>query len=197
MNVIDTLLRAQLTVMALPDPAPIQPPGTAELTSIMGWAKWIALAVCILGLIAAGAVDEQHRGARRAVSRPLREMQPAAAGGREPTLRRIGRRDAPRLGAGEDIEAGKARQSKERRHDGSVRMRPHITRRRTRRFPHRLRPSRSSSSRSTAFFAASPCGFSVSDCFSTRRACGLRSSFSRVKPSPVIAAKWRGSSFSV
>lgn len=56
MNMIDTLLRAQLTVMALPDPAPIQPPGTAGLTSIMGWAKWIALAVCILGLIAAGAM---------------------------------------------------------------------------------------------------------------------------------------------
>ena len=45
-----------MAVMALPDPAPIQPPGTAGLTSIMGWAKWIALAVCILGLIAAGAM---------------------------------------------------------------------------------------------------------------------------------------------
>ncbi len=57
MNVIDTLLQVQLAVLAVPVvPDPIQPPGTAGLTSIMGWAKWIALAVCILGLIAAGAM---------------------------------------------------------------------------------------------------------------------------------------------
>ncbi|RAX21769.1 hypothetical protein DRB06_05355 [Actinomyces sp. Z5] len=40
----------------LPDPDPVQPPGTEGFTSIMGWAKWIALAVCILGLFAAGAL---------------------------------------------------------------------------------------------------------------------------------------------
>lgn len=56
MNIIDTLTRAQLVVAALPDPVPVQPPGTDGFTSIMGWAKWVALAVCILGLIAAGAM---------------------------------------------------------------------------------------------------------------------------------------------
>ena len=56
MNIIDTLTRAKLVVAALPDPVPVQPPGTDGFTSIMGWAKWVALAVCILGLIAAGAM---------------------------------------------------------------------------------------------------------------------------------------------
>lgn len=41
---------------AVPDPAPVQPPGTEGFTALMGWAKWVALAVCILGLIAAGAL---------------------------------------------------------------------------------------------------------------------------------------------
>lgn len=39
----------------LPNPDAIQPPGTEGFTAILGWAKWIALAVCILGLFAAGA----------------------------------------------------------------------------------------------------------------------------------------------
>ncbi|HLR97355.1 MAG TPA: hypothetical protein VK053_22730 [Jiangellaceae bacterium] len=43
-------------VSALPDPDPIQPPGTEGLTAILGWARWVALAVCILGLFAAGAL---------------------------------------------------------------------------------------------------------------------------------------------
>ncbi|WP_264032388.1 hypothetical protein [Cellulosimicrobium sp. SH8] len=40
----------------LPDPAPIQPPGTEGAVTILGWAKWVALIICILGLIAAGAM---------------------------------------------------------------------------------------------------------------------------------------------
>ena len=44
------------TQAGLPDPAPIQPPGTEGLTAILGWARWVALAVCILGLFAAGAL---------------------------------------------------------------------------------------------------------------------------------------------
>ena len=40
----------------VPDPAPVQPPGTEGLSAILGWAKWVALAVCVLGLIAAGAL---------------------------------------------------------------------------------------------------------------------------------------------
>ena len=30
--------------------------GTEGFTALMGWAKWVALAVCILGLFAAGAL---------------------------------------------------------------------------------------------------------------------------------------------
>jgi len=49
-----SLLATILT--AVPDPSPIQPPGTQGLTSIMGWVKWVALAICIIGLIVAGAM---------------------------------------------------------------------------------------------------------------------------------------------
>lgn len=45
-----------LVPMEIPDPDPIQPPGTEGFTAILGWAKWVALAVCILGLFAAGAL---------------------------------------------------------------------------------------------------------------------------------------------
>jgi hypothetical protein len=38
------------------DPAIKQPPGTQGINDVMGWAKWIALAVCILGLVVAGAL---------------------------------------------------------------------------------------------------------------------------------------------
>ena len=40
----------------VPDPDPVQPPGTEGFITIMGWGKWVALAICILGLIAAGAL---------------------------------------------------------------------------------------------------------------------------------------------
>ncbi len=40
----------------VPDPAPQQPPGTEAVTDLMGWFKWVALAVCMAGLIAAGAL---------------------------------------------------------------------------------------------------------------------------------------------
>lgn len=40
----------------VPNPAPIQPPGTDGFNTVMGWGKWVALAVCILGLFAAGAM---------------------------------------------------------------------------------------------------------------------------------------------
>lgn len=45
-----------LVPLQVPNPDPVQPPGTEGFTSIMGWAKWVALAVCVLGLIAAGAL---------------------------------------------------------------------------------------------------------------------------------------------
>lgn len=43
-------------LLAVPDPAPVQPPGTDGLIAIMGWVKWVALAICIIGLIVAGAM---------------------------------------------------------------------------------------------------------------------------------------------
>lgn len=46
----------QQVIAQVPDPDPIQPPGTEGFTSIMGWAKWVALAVCVLGLFAVGAL---------------------------------------------------------------------------------------------------------------------------------------------
>lgn len=52
----DLLLAASSHLATLPDPDPVQPPGTEGLTTLLGWVKWIGLAVCVLGLIAAGTV---------------------------------------------------------------------------------------------------------------------------------------------
>lgn len=41
---------------SLPDPDPVQPPGTGGIATAMGWLKWVALAVCIIGLLVAGAM---------------------------------------------------------------------------------------------------------------------------------------------
>ncbi|CEG87471.1 Hypothetical membrane protein [Propionibacterium freudenreichii] len=61
MSIAFTLTQVVTHIVALlplqvPNPAPVQPPGTQGFTSIMGWAKWVALAVCILGLFSAGAL---------------------------------------------------------------------------------------------------------------------------------------------
>lgn len=60
MSMLATVLAAGGDLLAvasaLPDPDPVQPPGTEGFTAVMGWAKWVALAVCILGLVAAGAL---------------------------------------------------------------------------------------------------------------------------------------------
>lgn len=45
-----------LLPLEVPSPKPIQPPGTEGFTTILGWAKWVALAICILGLFMAGAL---------------------------------------------------------------------------------------------------------------------------------------------
>ena len=52
----ELLLDASLRLSTLPDPDPVQPPGTEGLTTLLGWVKWIGLAVCVLGLIAAGTM---------------------------------------------------------------------------------------------------------------------------------------------
>lgn len=59
--ILETLLRtaAEMTSVfpaQVPDPAPIAPPGSDKFINIMAWAKWVALAIAVLGLIAAGAM---------------------------------------------------------------------------------------------------------------------------------------------
>jgi len=47
---------ATVLPMDIPNPAPVQPPGTNGFVTIMGWVKWVALAVCVIGIIVAGAL---------------------------------------------------------------------------------------------------------------------------------------------
>ncbi|MBB2925584.1 hypothetical protein [Cellulomonas cellasea] len=58
-----TLATAQV-ITAIPDPDAVQPPGTQGLTDILSWAKWVALAICLLGIFTAGALMaiNQRRG---------------------------------------------------------------------------------------------------------------------------------------
>ena len=51
-----TAVHVVLPWESVPNPPAVQPPGTEGFTTIMGWAKWVALAICILGLFAAGAL---------------------------------------------------------------------------------------------------------------------------------------------
>lgn len=57
---MSTLLLAAATAAeitaSLPNPDPVQPPGTGGISLAMGWLKWVALAVCIAGLLIAGAM---------------------------------------------------------------------------------------------------------------------------------------------
>ena len=61
MTVFNELLTQVATLpsllpLQLPDPDPVQPPGTEGFNDVMGWGTWVALAVCILALFAAGAM---------------------------------------------------------------------------------------------------------------------------------------------
>ncbi len=61
MSTLHTVIAATGDVLAalpatVPNPDAVQPPGTEGFVTIMGWGKWVALAVCILGLIVAGAL---------------------------------------------------------------------------------------------------------------------------------------------
>ena len=61
MTVFNELLTQVATLpsllpLQLPDPDPVQPPGTEGFNDVMGWGKWVALAICILALFAAGAM---------------------------------------------------------------------------------------------------------------------------------------------
>lgn len=46
----NTLIAADITV-----PAPVQPPGTAGLITVLGWGAWIVTLVCIAGIFAVAA----------------------------------------------------------------------------------------------------------------------------------------------
>lgn len=35
---------------------PSQPPGTDRLSDVMGWVKWVALAICVIGIMVGGAL---------------------------------------------------------------------------------------------------------------------------------------------
>lgn len=56
-RIVDALA---LLPLQIPNPAPIQPPGTEGLLVIMGWGKWVALGICILSLFATGALMGFH-----------------------------------------------------------------------------------------------------------------------------------------
>lgn len=61
MSTLHSVIATATDILAIlpsqvPNPDPVQPPGTEGLTTIMGWAKWVALAICVLGLMAAGAL---------------------------------------------------------------------------------------------------------------------------------------------
>ncbi|GAB3918929.1 hypothetical protein GCM10011575_28970 [Microlunatus endophyticus] len=45
-----------LIPLDIPNPPAKMPAGLNGFTTIMGWAKWVALAVCVLGLVAAGGM---------------------------------------------------------------------------------------------------------------------------------------------
>lgn len=48
--------QAIIWIADIPNPEPGQPPGTGGFSDLISWVKWVALAVCLAGLIAAGAM---------------------------------------------------------------------------------------------------------------------------------------------
>lgn len=45
-----------LIPLDIPNPPATMPQGLGGFITIMGWAKWVALAICVLGLVAAGGM---------------------------------------------------------------------------------------------------------------------------------------------
>lgn len=52
------------TLTQIPDPAPVQPPGTGGITTAIGWIKWIGFAMAAVGIIfvAIRMFFSSHRG---------------------------------------------------------------------------------------------------------------------------------------
>jgi len=62
--VLYTALSSALEIVAqVPNPGSgIKPPGAGGVDKILGWAAWVAFAICVLGVIIAGATMAiQHR----------------------------------------------------------------------------------------------------------------------------------------
>lgn len=47
---------AQLPAGTIPDPAPVQPPGTAGITTLISWVKWIGFAIVGVAIILGGVM---------------------------------------------------------------------------------------------------------------------------------------------
>lgn len=64
MHTMTALLDAAMLVLAegeggganVPNPGPQQPPGTSGISDILGWIRWISLAICVGALMAIGAM---------------------------------------------------------------------------------------------------------------------------------------------
>jgi hypothetical protein len=65
------LLHAMLALPAgkAPDPAPVAPPGLqADVNTLLGWWKWIALTAGVFGLVGCGAMMAIGRRSRSALA---------------------------------------------------------------------------------------------------------------------------------
>jgi hypothetical membrane protein len=54
MNILTQLLLVPMDVV--PTPIAEQPPGTEKVATLLGWGKWVGLAMCVGGLMVAGAM---------------------------------------------------------------------------------------------------------------------------------------------
>lgn len=51
MPLIDTLLVAASTVAGIPNPGPVQPPGTEGVSTVISWIKWIGFALAGIAIV--------------------------------------------------------------------------------------------------------------------------------------------------
>lgn len=66
------MLHTVLSVLAVINPGEGQaPPGSGGVTKIVGWAAWIAVAVCVVGILIAGmkmAIEHRRGGGGESVA---------------------------------------------------------------------------------------------------------------------------------